>query len=144
LTRKADRLYYSAEAEAGVQFLGAFSNDDDARLYLRHVQSRSWWKELTGEPEIELRYIRRVQYSGTHRYRGKFYVDLSLGRLHEGILLHELAHVPTYVPDVAHNDHGVAFARAHLTILDNMVDRYLVVQFRHALEKRGILPPETT
>ena len=141
--RKQDRMYYSAEAEARIDLMGAFPCVEDAQLYVSHIQSRKWWQDLAGEVEVEVRYVRRVQICGTHRHRGKFYVDLTLGRLHEGILLHELAHVPTYVPDLKHNDHGVAFAKAHLTLLDHMVDRYLVTQFRHALEKRGILPAES-
>ena len=134
--RKADKLYYSAEAEAHIELMGAFPCVEDCQLYVNHVLGRSWYKEL-GEFEVEVKYVRRVQICGTRRVRGKFVIDVGLGRMHEGILLHELAHPPTFVPDLSHSDHGPAFIRAHLTILDHMIDEYAVEQFRLALKKRG-------
>ena len=135
--RKADKLYYAAEREAQIDLLGAFPCVEDAQLFCNHVLGRKWYRESLGEFEAEVRYVRRVQVCGTHRERGKFYIDLTLGRLHEGILLHELAHPPTFVPDLSHSDHGPAFIRAHLLILDRMIDDHSVEQFRLALKKRG-------
>jgi len=135
--RKADRLYYSAEAEAHIELMGAFPCIEDLQLFYNHITSRGWYKDLAGDIEIVAQYVRRVQVCGTHRRRGIFYVDHSLGRLHEGVALHEAAHPPTFVADMAHFDHGPAFIRAHLTILDHMIDEYTVEQFRLALKKRG-------
>ena len=137
--RKIDRLYYQAEAEARVDIMGAFPTIEDMQLYLNHVLSRRWFRENFGEFEVEARYVRRVQVCGTHRARGKFVIDFSLGRMHEGVALHELAHLPTYVPDLSHNDHGPAFAAAHLLILDKMVDDIYCDWFRAALKKRGFV-----
>ena len=135
--RVKDRLYYAAEAEAHIDLMGAFPSIEDLQLYYNHIVSRKWYREMAGEVELVARYVRRVQACGTHRERGIFYVDHSLGRLHEGVAIHEVAHPPTYVTDLKHNDHGPAFIRAHLLILEHMIDPYSVEQFRVALKKRG-------
>jgi hypothetical protein len=110
---------------------------EDAQLYANHVVRQTWYRDLAGEIEVELRYVRRKQVCGTHRERGKFIIGLTLGRLCEGVLLHEMAHPTRYVADLANNDHGPAFIRAHLAILDHMVDDWYGEQFRVALKKRG-------
>jgi len=135
--RVRDRLYYAAEAEAHIDLMGAFPCVEDAQLFCNHVLGRKWYRDNLGEFECEVRYIRRREVCGTHRDRGKFRIDLTLGRLHEGVLLHELAHPPTFVPDLSHADHGPAYTRAHLLILEHMIDPYSVEQFRVALKKRG-------
>ena len=136
--RKADKLYYQAEEEARVDLMGAFPCVEDAQLYADHIIGRSWFRELAEGAVVEVRYVRRVQMCGTQRVRGKFVVELTLGRLCEGVLLHELAHIPTYVPDLAHNDHGPAFAKAHLTILAHGVSIWSADQLAAALKKRGL------
>jgi hypothetical protein len=135
--RKVDNQYYNAEVEARVDLMGAFPCVEDAQLYANHIVGRKWYRETFGEFEVEVRYVRRVQVCGTHRQRGKFYIDETLGRLCEGVMIHELGHVPTYVPGLEHRDHGPAFIRAHLLILDHMVMDYYAEQFRVALKKRG-------
>jgi hypothetical protein len=141
--RRADQLYYSAEAAAGVALLGACPDLQDAQRFLAHHIRQPWWASLCPSvPEIELRYIPKVQFSGTTRERGKFVISCALNRLHEGIIAHEMAHVPTWNPDIAHLDHGRAFALAHLEILRNVADPWLVARFRHELESRGILSHE--
>lgn len=137
--RKVDRQYYQAEAEAHIDYLGSFPSEEDAQLYASHVLRQPWYIELAGELDVTVHYVRRKQVCGTHRRRGKFYVDLTLGRLCEGVLIHELAHPPTYVPDLDHADHGPAFTRVHLAILDHMVDDWYGDQFRLALKKRGFV-----
>ncbi len=139
--RKADKLYYEAEMEAGVALLGAFPSEQDAQAYVDHVLRQRWWIDFCGgvEHDVRVKYVRRVQTPGLSRRRGHFVMTLSLGRLHEGIALHELAHAPTYVPGRRHKDHGPAFIRAHMCLLEHMVDSSLVEHFRLALQRRGFV-----
>ena len=140
---KADNLYYSAEAAAGIGFLAACPSLEDASRFVAFHTSKPWWRALCpGDPEIGLVYIPRVQFSGTTRERGKFVISIALNRLHEGIIAHELAHVPTFHSDTEHSDHNAAFARAHLEILKHTTDGILVARFKHELQARGILPED--
>ena len=138
-TRKADRLYYQAEAAAGVELLAACPSLEDAKRFVAHYTRRKWWLKLVPNEEIELRYVQRVEFSGTYKVRGGFIIKLGLNRLHEGILIHELAHVVSWNAALRGRDHGKMFAEAHLALMGQMTSPEHVKRFRAELERRGII-----
>jgi len=141
---KADAVVYGAEWEAGLSLLGFFLSVEEAQRAANYLAARSWWKRNCKVARII------VSYKPTYGLSTSLVnpedpkeglIVLRLGRLCEGFLYHEAAHL--WVRDGSDDGamHGPTFIWSYVQLVGHIGYRPQLRAYRASLAKAGIVIP---
>jgi hypothetical protein len=128
---------YEAEWAAGTAVLRPLLSVVEAQSYVNSVLKLRSWKNRTGIAKIEVVYVPqwdRDSCMEDHRTIGR--MELTMGNMTEGVVLHELAHAARGDTD---NSHPTEFLEMLIWVIGVRVNQYMANRLREELHLRKLL-----
>ena len=134
---KRTEKVYDAEWAAGTAVLRPLRSVEEAQALVNYVVHSRWWRKITGIREIAVTYVPSWETeSQMEDRRTTGSMQLTMGNLSEGVVLHELAHCTRGDVD---NSHGPDFCEALLELLARFTRQVVADRLRQELQLRKLI-----